>query len=51
MAWMEGRGYYRGLLVVFHIFGAQAPVGQFLLLSNVGSYCCIEVVHVFRIWR
>jgi len=36
---MEGREYYRGLLVVFHIFGVQAPVGQFLLLPNVSSYC------------
>jgi len=37
MTWMEGREYYRSLLVVFHIFGGQAPVGQFLLLSNVSS--------------
>jgi len=51
MAWMEGREYYRSFLVVFHIFGGQAPVGRFLLLSNVSSYCWIEVVHVFRIWR
>ena len=39
MAWMEGRQYYRSLLVVFHISGGQVPVGQFLLLSNVSSYC------------
>jgi hypothetical protein len=38
MAWMEGREYYRGLLVVFHIFGGQVTVGRFLLLSNVSSY-------------